>query len=511
MKSIKTIFLLMMTLIASQANSAEFVGGKMTMVTPDGEMMFELPPSGFEVADFTSMGEANTLVAKSFEAMINGDVTDATLMVAMYNQGESAQTWMELPLTRGDNGIWGIEINKDLMEEGPGTYTLEIYAKANGDQLLLNNGGQNYKVMFTLGDGGSENKVNWLKTGTAEIILYTGNDYPQYHFNGDGTRDNETMPGSVDMLSVNFFSLYYDLEEDVDITHASLQYMIYPEGENEGIWHTIECNELNTLVSSRNNTHRSSCNEPQLITRGLAPGNYVLRIMYQLIDADGHYYFLGKDNDNFVFYFSINEPADPEILGISMIVTPTPGEEQFPWVEAGEPFETVDFTDGEPLESLTVDEVYIFAQGNFSTLRLSYKVCDATGHEVYSDAIYTDLDDFGNWSTEEQTELFRSSMLQSGNTYHLYFWADGEADGQMYYLNNDGQNYLVKFVYGDGGAVVKPGDLDGSGIVDINDLNIVINMMLGKAEITDAADINNNGVVDINDLNIIINIMLGKN
>ncbi len=509
MKTIKTIFLLMVMLIASQASSAEFVGGKMTMITPDGEMVFELPPTGFEVADYTSMGAAPTLVVKSFEAMIDGDVTDATLVVAMYKQGESPEEWMELPLTKGDNGVWGVEINKELVEEGPGNFTLEIYAKANGDQLLLNNGGQNYKVMFALGEG--ESNVHWLKTGTAEIVLYTGADYLQYRYDGDGTRNNETMPGSADLLGINFFSIYYDLAENVNITNASLQYMICPDGESEGNWNGIECNELNTLVSARKNTHRSTFNESRLISRDLAPGNYMLRIMYQLIDEDGNYYFFGKNNDNFVFYFSINEPADPEIMGISMVVTPTPGEQEFPWIAAGEPFETVDLTEGEPLESLTVDEVFIFAQGNFSTMKLSYKICDVNGNPVYGDAIYTDLDDFGNWSKEEQTELFRSNMLQNGNAYDLYFWAEGEADGQTYYLNNDGQNYLVKFVYGNGGTVVTPGDLDGSGIVDVEDLNIVINMMLGKAEITDAADINKDGSVDVEDMNTIINIMLRKN
>ena len=54
------------------------------------------------------------------------------------------------------------------------------------------------------------------------------------------------------------------------------------------------------------------------------------------------------------------------------------------------------------------------------------------------------------------------------------------------------------------------GDLNGDGTVDVDDLNMVINMMLGKAEKTDAADINGDGAVDVDDMNIIINIMVGK-
>ena len=58
---------------------------------------------------------------------------------------------------------------------------------------------------------------------------------------------------------------------------------------------------------------------------------------------------------------------------------------------------------------------------------------------------------------------------------------------------------------------VIPGDIDGNGVVDIADVNAVINMMLGKTEMSDAADIDGNGLVDIADVNAVINLMLGKN
>ena len=55
-----------------------------------------------------------------------------------------------------------------------------------------------------------------------------------------------------------------------------------------------------------------------------------------------------------------------------------------------------------------------------------------------------------------------------------------------------------------------PGDATGDGVVDIADVNAVINIMLGKANIIDAADVNGDGEVDIADVNAVINIMLGK-
>lgn len=363
-------------------------------------------------------------------------------------------------------------------------------------------------------DGDNEN-VQWLSTSTAEIYLVTGENYLQYRYNGDGTRDNSTMPGAVNMLAVNFFSIYYNLADSVDITHASLQYMICPEGESEGLWNTIECNEVNTLVSPRKNTHRSSFNEQKIISRDLAPGNYVLRIMFQLIDDEGQYYFFGKDNDNFVFYFSMNEPMDPEIVGISMPIMISPGEEQYIWAEAGEPFETIDLTSEEPLDSMTINEVYIFALGNFGNIDLVYKVCDENGVKIYDGKVTCPPDEFGNWCSDPDNslELLDDTKLQNNKAYNLYFWAEGVIDEQVYTLDNDGDNYLVKFVYGGQGSGCITGDITGDDTVDVSDVNAVINIMLGKVQASNYpgnADLNGDGDIDVSDVNIVINIMLGK-
>ena len=55
-----------------------------------------------------------------------------------------------------------------------------------------------------------------------------------------------------------------------------------------------------------------------------------------------------------------------------------------------------------------------------------------------------------------------------------------------------------------------PGDSNGDGKVDISDVNAVINMMLGKAEMVAACDMNGDGKIDISDVNAVINAMLGK-
>ena len=53
----------------------------------------------------------------------------------------------------------------------------------------------------------------------------------------------------------------------------------------------------------------------------------------------------------------------------------------------------------------------------------------------------------------------------------------------------------------------KLGDLNNDGIVDIDDVNIAVNVILGKAN-NAAADIDGSGTVDVGDLNFIINLIL---
>ena len=60
---------------------------------------------------------------------------------------------------------------------------------------------------------------------------------------------------------------------------------------------------------------------------------------------------------------------------------------------------------------------------------------------------------------------------------------------------------------------MKRGDINADGKVDVSDVNITINLMLGKAQVNafpGTADLNNDGKIDVSDVNIVINIMLGK-
>jgi len=58
-----------------------------------------------------------------------------------------------------------------------------------------------------------------------------------------------------------------------------------------------------------------------------------------------------------------------------------------------------------------------------------------------------------------------------------------------------------------------PGDINGDGAVDVSDVNIIINILLGKNtadQYPGVADITGDNQVDVSDVNLIINLMLGK-
>ena len=70
---------------------------------------------------------------------------------------------------------------------------------------------------------------------------------------------------------------------------------------------------------------------------------------------------------------------------------------------------------------------------------------------------------------------------------------------------------FTNILEGDWGGSIN-GDVNGDEVVDVDDLNVVINIMVRKANFEDwpAADVDGSGIVDVDDLNHIINIMVHK-
>ncbi len=67
----------------------------------------------------------------------------------------------------------------------------------------------------------------------------------------------------------------------------------------------------------------------------------------------------------------------------------------------------------------------------------------------------------------------------------------------------------IQVTFGTDAGLVT-GDVDGDGKVDGNDINRIINIVLGKEPAVDSADVDGSGGVDGSDINTIINLVLGK-
>ena len=77
----------------------------------------------------------------------------------------------------------------------------------------------------------------------------------------------------------------------------------------------------------------------------------------------------------------------------------------------------------------------------------------------------------------------------------------------------DGSNLSATCSVNVNGSSYLPGDVDGNGNVDGSDLNILINIILGKdnaANYDGRANVDGNGSIDGSDINSLINILLGK-
>ncbi|MBO5540698.1 MAG: discoidin domain-containing protein [Muribaculaceae bacterium] len=99
---------------------------------------------------------------------------------------------------------------------------------------------------------------------------------------------------------------------------------------------------------------------------------------------------------------------------------------------------------------------------------------------------------------------FTNMDFTSGTNFQFKFDANGGATAEKLYIDN---LYFWKSA-----STHLNGDINGDNIVDVADVNLLIEIMLGRDSASNytGADIDNNGTVDVADVNAVINIMLGK-
>lgn len=121
-------------------------------------------------------------------------------------------------------------------------------------------------------------------------------------------------------------------------------------------------------------------------------------------------------------------------------------------------------------------------------------------------AYTTDLNPFKlNTGAVATITLVASTDFAGTHTIEVRNTELAAADGKQFYPADETCNVNKQ-------PDTKPGDVNGDGVVDMSDMNIAINVILGKGQFADnpGADVNGDGVVDMSDLNSVINLILGK-
>lgn len=96
--------------------------------------------------------------------------------------------------------------------------------------------------------------------------------------------------------------------------------------------------------------------------------------------------------------------------------------------------------------------------------------------------------------------------LYEGRTYYIAVWSP--------YFNTEWNWFLsepVPFTIGDWTTPpLEKGDVNEDGLVDVDDVALLIKIVLGSAPFSELGDMNEDGILDIDDVTLLINKVLGK-
>lgn len=289
---------------------------------------FTLPISDCPFADMTQQ-KTTSLVISLISVMATDDVTDVTFCATMYNTSighTSSDEWREIKLEKNKLGQWELNrgddielIEQEWLSENE-THSFEFYIKAKcaGENVLYNNGGQNYKWTFTTGEGSGDTwRIKFTKEQKASIRMgidpFIGP--MEYIFTDETERTNNEQLGLTSSIAINNFCVPFIRNDNVDIKSVSLLYKVYEKGLNAD-WKYLNANQhLEEMIFNKKTLRYENYMCYDLlspieckVTEGLTPGKeYVLEIMFQVVDTENNCYTFLQDEECFRFHFSFME------------------------------------------------------------------------------------------------------------------------------------------------------------------------------------------------------------
>jgi hypothetical protein len=271
---------------------------------------------------------AENLQINAVTVQTSGSVSSVTMYAANYKSGEKDPEIVEVPLVAqesqpGDEYVWWY-IPSETIERMDGGYLVNnnnkstatryfsFYFVANKN-IYYNNGGSYYSLRYKTDDGqggGQSGNISFYDTNTATLSLGMTGGWSSditYTYAGDGTRNISDNPGGVSSLQISDFTLRLKrASADLEIASVSLQYKVYEEG-SDGQWNGMEFTEQedeggDILAKKYVGTRATSD-----LAYGLKEGtNYVLEVMYQVVDKSGNYYFFKPSSWYGKYRFSVN-------------------------------------------------------------------------------------------------------------------------------------------------------------------------------------------------------------
>ena len=326
---IYTLMIALLTFVMGAQATEGIKSLKMTIIHDGDEFTESFPASDWPQQVIN--GRTTSIKIKRVEVETDESILYVGFIATMYDAEDGWQhnddEWRTLSLENKGGGKWVLDMGEGaelvesewLSKNKTKTFEFFIYADygQNTTSYHYNNGGQNYKVTFSTGEGGGETswKVKFFKEETATLELKIDDSMRIYTFGGNAGRDPGTnqQPGQLKSLVIDGFSVSFIYNDDVKISDVSLQYKVYEEGTEAG-WNRIDCTrtDKDDIYNSEKDRveHLMVCSADKLereVAAGLETGkNYVLEAHYQVVTADGDYIFLGKNAETSMFRFSIS-------------------------------------------------------------------------------------------------------------------------------------------------------------------------------------------------------------
>lgn len=291
----------------------------------------EMPYSGMPVIDLTDGGQyaESTFIVDGFRATTTGTMTAVNMFGAVYEDGSGAEEWNVVTAHLVSDGLWmatGLDLDMLQGLASGKTYILEVYLEATdaeGNKYYYNNGGENYKVRFMVGDGSQQDPVTFYDQETAGLGLVVDGQVIDFTLNGNGTKTPDGHLGAIRSLSIDNFWVRCLRDSNVELGDVSLQWRICDDGG--GVlngWNRVNYQYQSDEGGDKYKKYFWATNLGVDVVQYCEAGNdYTLEVMYQLINTiNGNYYFFAKDEEVGRFYFTIdNDMVTGDVTGDGIV------------------------------------------------------------------------------------------------------------------------------------------------------------------------------------------------